>query len=270
MSSSKDEPRLQLLVERMSDALGRSLRLERRSSALSIEAADGRPLAESERRISTEWLRHAIDSDVEFEALKLRLQLLEKQNADLLLRNRALAEASSVDALTGLYNRRYVMDSMEAEINRAIRSGAPISVLMLDLDHFKSVNDNHGHAAGDLVLRHVGSVLRESCRVYDVPARYGGEEFCLLLPDTPVENSVTVAERIRRRLESKTVDYRDGSSLRITASIGVAALEENDSDKVFGSAALIDRADRALYVAKDRGRNRVVPWRAVESLSPAH
>lgn len=226
--------------------------------------------ARCDRKITAEWLRHAMDSDVEIEALKLRLRVVEKQNADLLLRNRALAEASSLDPLTGLYNRRFVLDSLEAEMNRAVRSGAPVSVLMLDLDHFKSVNDNHGHAAGDLVLRLVGSVLKENCRVYDVPARYGGEEFCLLLPDTAVENSITVAERIRTRLESKSIAYRDGSTLRITASIGVAALDENDSGEAFGHSALIDRADRALYAAKNRGRNRVVPWRELTVHSSPH
>ena len=112
------------------------------------------------------------------------------------------------DTLTGLYNRWYVMEKIDSEMNRALRHGAPMSVLMLDLDHFKNVNDSFGHSVGDQVLKNVGQVLRESCRVYDVPGRYGGEEFCIVLPETRVGNTHTVRNTFaavsrRRRFRSE-------------------------------------------------------------------
>jgi diguanylate cyclase (GGDEF)-like protein len=141
-------------------------------------------------------------------------------------------------------------------MNRSLRHGSPVTVLMMDIDHFKLVNDTWGHAVGDQVLKAIGQVLRDSCRVYDVPGRYGGEEFCVVLPETPMGNSPAVAERIRTRVESSAVAI-DDLSIHVTASIGIAGIEAGAADAVQTANALIDRADRALYVAKHRGRNRV-------------
>ena len=130
---------------------------------------------------------------------------------------------------------------------------------MIDIDYFKRVNDTWGHAVGDLVLKSVGQVLRDSCRVYDVPGRYGGEEFCIVLPETRIGNTTAVAERIRQRLAESRFDVGD-SRVEITASIGIAGLDSVADEGIVTSAALIERADRALYSAKHRGRNRVEIW----------
>jgi diguanylate cyclase (GGDEF)-like protein len=134
-----------------------------------------------------------------------------------------------------------------------------MSLVFLDLDNFKRVNDSFGHSVGDEVLKVVGQVLRESCRVYDVPGRYGGEEFCIILPETRVGNTTQVAERIRSRLAS-TVLPVGGTSITVTASIGVAGMDSVAEEGVVSAAVLLDRADRALYAAKHHGRNRVELW----------
>ena len=195
------------------------------------------------------------------EELTERLQRLERENLELALTNRMLAEVSARDSLTGLYNRWYVLDKLEAEINRSLRHGSPMAVLMVDLDHFKHVNDTYGHTAGDQVLQSVGKLLRESCRVYDVPGRYGGEEFCVLLPETTLGTTPIVAERIRQRLEM-TEMAAGGSSFVVTASIGIAGIDSHTGEPLLSPTALIDRADRALYSAKNHGRNRVEMWDA--------
>ena len=188
-----------------------------------------------------------------------RLGRLESENLDLLMQNRTLSEISARDSLTGLYNRWYVMEKIDSEMNRALRHGSPMSLLMLDLDHFKSVNDSFGHSVGDEVLKNVGQVLRDSCRVYDVPGRYGGEEFCIVLPETRVGNTRQVAERIRSRLATTELPVGD-KSIIVTASIGVAGMDSVADEGVVSAAALLDRADRALYAAKSHGRNRVELW----------
>jgi diguanylate cyclase (GGDEF)-like protein len=134
-----------------------------------------------------------------------------------------------------------------------------MSLLMLDVDHFKRINDTYGHGAGDQVLQAIGKLLRESCRVYDVPGRYGGEEFCILLPETKIGGTTVVAERIRSRLESTELACGDGRVV-VTASIGIAGMDAPEVAELLSPAALIDRADRALYSAKTRGRNRIETW----------
>ena len=186
-----------------------------------------------------------------------RIAQLQHENIELIMKNRVLAEVSARDSLTGLYNRWYVMEKIESEMNRSLRHGSPVALLMLDIDHFKRINDSFGHAAGDSVLKSFGQVLRESCRVYDVPGRYGGEEFCIVLPETRIGSTTAVAERIRQRLADSRFDV-GADRVSITASIGIAGMDENDG--VVSSAALIERADRALYSAKHNGRNRVELW----------
>jgi diguanylate cyclase (GGDEF)-like protein len=232
---------------------------------LSIIARDDKPFTDIERQLIGEVfdvVRMAEESEARYDELEQRMLSIQRENLDLVVRNRVLSEVSSRDSLTGLYNRWYVLEKLESEINRSLRHGSPMSVLMLDIDHFKRINDTYGHAAGDQVLQAVGKLLRDSCRVYDVPGRYGGEEFCILLPETRPGNTSTVAERIRGRLEATTLQCGDGNAI-VTASIGVAGLESPDS--VVTPSALIERADRALYSAKNLGRNRVELW--AETLS---
>lgn len=214
------------------------------------------PMAGSERQLVAAVLELLQSSDERYRDLEQRFVTMQHENMDLMMRNRILSEVSARDSLTGLYNRWYVMEKIECEMNRSLRHGSPVTVLMMDIDHFKLVNDTWGHAVGDQVLKAIGQVLRDSCRVYDVPGRYGGEEFCVVLPETPMGNSPAVAERIRTRVESSAVAI-DDLSIHVTASIGIAGIEAGAADAVQTANALIDRADRALYVAKHRGRNRV-------------
>ena len=223
------------------------------------------PLGADERRLISEIIDVARGADAGLERmsdLEQQVAALAKENMELAVKNQLLAEASARDALTGLYNRWYVVDKIESEINRSLRHGSPMALLMLDIDHFKNVNDTYGHTAGDHVLQIVARVLKESCRVYDVAGRYGGEEFCLLLPETGMNSTPHVAERIRHRLETTPMDVASDNRVVITASIGIAGLDVSGSDVVLSPAALIERADRALYQAKNHGRNRVAIWDA--------
>ena len=156
------------------------------------------------------------------------------------------------DALTGLANRRRLRAAGDEEVRRARRFGHPIAALMLDLDHFKQVNDRHGHGAGDDVLREVARRIQATVREIDVPSRYGGEEFAVLLPETGLETAREAAERIRLAVMDAPIDTRKGP-LSVTLSAGVAALAAGNGDLT----ALLEAADKALYQAKAAGRNRV-------------
>jgi diguanylate cyclase (GGDEF)-like protein len=227
-----------------------------------VVSSDGTPFAESERTLIHEVfdvLRVAQESESRYQELEQRMMSLQRENLDLIVRNRTLSEVSSKDSLTGLYARWFVIEKLDSELNRALRHGSPMSILLLDVDHFKRINDTFGHAAGDQVLQAIGKLLRDSCRVYDVPGRYGGEEFCVVLPETKPGNTSVVAERIRSRLESTQLPC-GSTSITVTASIGIAGMDTPAESEVLSPAGLIDRADRALYTAKNRGRNRVEMW----------
>jgi diguanylate cyclase (GGDEF)-like protein len=157
-------------------------------------------------------------------------------------------QLSITDPLTGLLNRRYIEERLAEEINRGDRSGAPVTMLMLDVDEFKSYNDKHGHPAGDEALELIGQILRENLRGADVAARYGGEEFSVLLPETNLEEAEAIAERIRRHVEETKFPKR-----KVTVSIGIATI----GGSVNSADTLKKAADRALYRAKDSGRNNV-------------
>lgn len=185
-----------------------------------------------------------------------RLQL-EKQRADQAVvqledANRRLLTMATTDALTGAANRRQYGDRVVAEVARAQRKGFPLALLALDVDHFKQVNDRHGHPAGDAVLKAFVSVMHEVVRPSDLVARTGGEEFKVLLPDTGLEEAVAVAERIRSRVAGMVVHPEpDAEPIRVTVSIGCALL-------VGDMASTESVADERLYAAKAQGRNRVV------------
>src|SRR5436190_6292668 len=159
------------------------------------------------------------------------------------------------DELTGLSNHRRFQEVIVQEVERAKRFGQDLGLVMIDIDHFKSVNDNYGHQQGDVVLREVARVLRDSSREIDEPARYGGEELAVALPQTDLDGAYLFAERVRTSLEALRIPRLDGKGhLRVTASFGAAALPGNGEDK----ASLIAAADAALYRAKRGGRNRTV------------
>lgn len=167
--------------------------------------------------------------------------------------NARLYRLAVTDVLTRLYNRQYLAERLPREIDRARRYREPLSVVLMDIDYFKKVNDAHGHAAGDDVLRALADHTRELVREVDTVVRYGGEEFLLLLPATGAEGAWRVADRIRERVQGLEVKTRD-ARIRFTVSAGVAELSVHDG----GATDLIARADDALYAAKDAGRNRVV------------
>src|SRR5258706_3750247 len=139
-------------------------------------------------------VRFASDRDARVRELNEQLANLESANLDLLMKNSALSEISARDSLTGLYNRWYVMEKIDSEMNRSLRHGSPVSLIMMDIDHFKRVNDSFGHSAGDRVLRSVGQVLRDSCRVYDVAGRYGGGGSFVLVPPPAVRETNGVGQ----------------------------------------------------------------------------
>lgn len=176
---------------------------------------------------------------------------------------KALQHMASTDDLTGLSNRRRFMQLARQEESRAKRYGRPLAVCMIDLDHFKQVNDEHGHDSGDKTLKVMGRVLKECCRETDLPARLGGEEFAVLLPETGQDAAALAANRLLQAIAARPVQL-DSGEIRITASIGVAC-QSPCSD----FAALLKDADRALYKAKNLGRNRV-HCAAPSSPAPPH
>jgi diguanylate cyclase (GGDEF)-like protein len=171
------------------------------------------------------------------------------KNAALL---REVRETSVRDAHTGCFNRAHALEVLDSELRRARRSGAPVSLLMFDLDRFKGINDNHGHLCGDAVLAAVGARMAAVLRGGDLKCRYGGEEFLVLLADTPLAGARRVADVLRRDIEAQIIPWRE-TSVSVTASVGVAAAGPGETDGL----ALIARADDALYLAKQQGRNRV-------------
>ncbi|MFA6309916.1 MAG: diguanylate cyclase [Sterolibacterium sp.] len=178
---------------------------------------------------------------------------LQEQIAEIQQLHRQLQEQAMRDSLTGLYNRRYLDETLERELARAKREAYPLSLMMIDLDHFKKVNDTYGHQAGDEVLKFFSGLLSESARAEDILCRYGGEEFLLLLPKMPLEVARERAEKWRADFEAQTVvvgEYR----IRTTLSVGIAAYPDHGTTP----DQLTQSADLALYLAKKDGRNRVV------------
>ena len=164
-----------------------------------------------------------------------------------------LKELARVDDLTGLFNRRYFLERFQMELLRAQRYGHDTCLLMLDLDHFKKVNDTYGHAIGDQVLKKTGSLIRKMIRAMDLSGRFGGEEFCIALPETDLKGAVVFANRLRLALSRLRISPVNGKPFRVTCSIGVWLIDESNSDV----NVHLDEVDKALYRAKRSGRNRV-------------
>lgn len=199
-------------------------------------------------------------------ALEDRLTLSKNEISNLQHSLEAIRAESLTDPLTSLGNRKYFDRMIDMAVQGALASGEPLSLLLLDIDHFKSFNDSYGHLTGDQVLRLVGMSLKQTIKGQDITARYGGEEFAVVLPNTVLRQALTVADHIRRAVMAKELKKKSTGEIlgRVTISVGVAMLkQEDDTD------ALIERADACLYAAKRNGRNRVIceadPEYAVET-----
>jgi diguanylate cyclase (GGDEF)-like protein len=188
-------------------------------------------------------------------ALRAFRVLLEPAAAalDNAARLRRTAALSVTDDLTGLYNSRFLNQVLRRETKRASRSGRPLSLLFLDLDDFKTVNDRHGHLCGSRTLVEAADVIRSSARETDIVARFGGDEFSLVLPDTGAQGAFAVGERIRSRVAMHAFLASEGLSIRLTVSVGVATLP----DAASGAEELVQAADAAMYRIKDRGKNGI-------------
>jgi len=196
--------------------------------------------------------------NLSYEQLVLELKQA-KQNAEQLAHelrsaNVQLQELAFRDGLTSLYNHRYFQEMLETELDRARRYGHPLSLLMLDLDFFKKINDQYGHPMGDMVLKKVSAVIQRLVRRCDIPARYGGEEFAVILPETAISGAKVLAQRLRRGVELENI-MLDRVRINVTISVGFATFDVGMHSCSRGD--LIDMADRALYMAKKMGRNRV-------------
>ena len=180
----------------------------------------------------------------------LRFALLDEIDARF---HREVRDRLRFDAVTGLLTKESLILAMEQELKRAISYHLPLSVLMMDLDHFKQVNDTHGHLIGSKVLTEVGRLLRVNFRAGDVTGRYGGEEFVSYLSETSAESAVVAAERVRTKMETNPFEF-DGTKLQVTISIGIAGFPEHGSDVT----TLLGQADSALYRCKAKGRNLIL------------
>ena len=200
---------------------------------------DKRQLIDDLRRINAE-----LESRVQERTMQLEQRAAELEDA-----NRKISEMAYLDPLTNVANRRSLDESFLREANRSLRLGLPLTIVLLDIDHFKSVNDLFGHTMGDMVLQTIARILASQIRPYDLLARYGGEEFLVMLPDTTLERGGDAAERYRVAIEAMTLE---NFPRRVTASFGVATLVPGQLPEV-----LFEGADKALYRAKQSGRNRV-------------
>jgi len=156
------------------------------------------------------------------------------------------------DGLTGIFNRRYFETKLIEEFDRHIRYNRPLSLIMIDIDHFKKINDSYGHQAGDFILKKLATLIDERIRTIDIASRYGGEEFCCLLPETTIDSAMALAEFLRIGVETEIFQFKD-KRLRITISQGVSEINTD----VDSAESLLKLADDALYESKRNGRNRI-------------
>ncbi|MEI7817917.1 MAG: diguanylate cyclase [Desulfuromonadales bacterium] len=203
-------------------------------------------------RGASDYITKPFDHEELVARVKVHLKIKKLQD-ELKRSNELLLELSNTDHLTGLFNRRYMMEALDKEVQRSIRKGGNLSLIMLDIDHFKLVNDGYGHLQGDVVLHKVALQLQKELRSYDCAARYGGEEFVAILPDSSLKEAVFVADRIRLAVQSTRFNGQL-AKLSLTVSLGVSWFSNELAGTVDG---FIKQADDALYRAKANGRNRV-------------
>lgn len=188
-----------------------------------------------------------------FELTELRARVRSSLKMSALLR--MLAQKAQIDGLSGLYNRAYFDDRLKEEYDRALRHGHSMSIAMIDLDHFKSINDTYGHPAGDTVISGIASIIQQQCRSIDIACRYGGEEFVLILPETTPDQAYALCQRIRERCE--LMSWSQHPSRAVTLSVGVVGTDDGSSVSCT-PGAWVEMVDRNLYQAKQTGRNKVI------------
>lgn len=225
-----------------------------RDAGVDAEAALAVPIRGRESEAGVVWV---LEGDRPFDADELARARIVQGHAELAVHNaeryNRAKERAFIDDVTEMYNARYLLAAIDHEIRRAERYGSELSVLFLDLDRFKLVNDRHGHLVGSRALRQLAQVLAQCVRQVDTLARYGGDEFTIVLVDTGLETAHHVAERIRRTVDETWFDGGRGGSLRLTVSVGVACYPTHGTTR----ESLLDLADKAMYRAKSLGRNRV-------------
>lgn len=191
----------------------------------------------------------------------LRLLLIISNQAGLAIQNRRLYEqayySAITDGLTGIYNQKYFREQLEFQLEKAKEYGFKISLIMVDIDHFKKFNDSYGHQIGDFVLKEVSMVIQSCVNPDSLVARYGGEEFAVILPDTPIEAAIPIAEKIRLDIENHVLKTNEYPDLKVTVSLGIATFPDHIKNMSRMVVELIDIADDNLYSAKNAGRNRV-------------
>jgi diguanylate cyclase len=238
----------------ISDALGMSASYDQSLSGATQKLAVARD-SDQVKAIVESLLISTREMRETNKALENRLTLSKTAISNLQQSLEAIRAESLTDPLTGLGNRKYFDRSIEMAVQAALANGEPLSLLMFDIDHFKSFNDSYGHLTGDQVLRLVGMSLRQTIKGQDITARYGGEEFAVVLPNTALRQALTVADHIRRAVMAKELKKKSTGEIlgRVTISVGVSMLKPGDD-----TDSLIERADACLYAAKRNGRNRVI------------
>jgi len=242
------------LMTMITDALGRTA-----SYDASLAGADQKLASATNREQLVEIIEVLAHSTRQMREtnriLEERLSLSKDEISELQHSLEAIRAESLTDPLTGLGNRKYFDRMIEMTVQRGLATNQPLSLLMFDIDYFKSFNDSYGHLTGDQVLRLVGMTLKHAIKGQDIAARYGGEEFAVVLPNTSLDQALTAAEQIRRAITAKELKKKSTGEIlgRVTISVGVSMLKPGDD-----TDALIERADACLYAAKRNGRNRVI------------
>jgi diguanylate cyclase len=238
----------------LSDALGMSSAYDKSLSG-ATEKLTSATSGEQIKTVVETLVRSTREMRDANKALEDRLTMSKNEIGNLQQSLEAIRAESLTDPLTGLGNRKYFDRTIGTAVQNALATGEPLSLLLIDIDHFKSFNDSYGHLTGDQVLRLVGLSLKQTIKGQDITARYGGEEFAVVLPSTALRQALTVADHIRRAVMAKELKKKSTGEIlgRVTISVGVSMLKAGDD-----TDALIERADACLYAAKRNGRNRVI------------